>query len=177
MIMKYSNAGAACLAAMLSVLAASSANAQQGQDQSQMMQHADGEDHGGMHKKHHGENQQKSRGGMRGHHDRGEVHGLMKNFDTDGDGSVAQEEIDAVRLEQITKFDSSGDGSLDLSEYEALWLDAMRERMVDRFQAHDDDGDGSVTPEEFNEDFEGLVERMDRNDDGVLNSDDRGMRR
>ena len=100
----------------------------------------------------------------------------MQNFDTDGDGSVTQEEIDAVRIEQITKFDRNGDGSLDLAEYEALWLDAMRERMVDRFQAHDDDGDGSVTSEEFNEKFEGLVERMDRNDDGVMNSDDKGKR-
>ena len=49
---------------------------------------------------------------------------------------------------------------------------AMRERMVDRFQSHDDDGDGSVTIEEFAEPFDGVVLRFDRNGDDELTVDE-----
>ncbi|MSU89526.1 hypothetical protein GE300_07845 [Rhodobacteraceae bacterium 2CG4] len=119
--------------------------------------------------------------GMRG--DRGARGAMMmarfaEQFDTDADGNITQQEIDAARAAQLAEFDADGDGALTLQEYEALWLDAMRERMVDRFQAHDDDGDGSVTAEEFGEEFAGIVARRDRNGDGVLNADDmqrRGM--
>jgi len=186
--MKYSSTGAICLVAALSVFAAGSAFSQQNQGDGQHPEMADGsgEGHGEMHRQHHGDDGKRGQGGMRGHGDRGGMSGhgdrggmreMMVTFDTDGDGNVTQVEIDAVRQGQITEFDSNGDGSLDLTEYQALWLDAMRERMVDRFQAHDDDGDGSVTVEEFNENFSDMVERMDRNGDGVLNADDRGMRR
>jgi Ca2+-binding EF-hand superfamily protein len=51
-------------------------------------------------------------------------------------------------------------------------MDAMRERMVDRFQAHDDDGDAMVTAEEFGEPFDRMVSRLDRNGDGELTSDE-----
>jgi EF hand len=120
------------------------------------------------------------------HHDRGkgrrEMHGhgdgmrgiyrLIETFDANGDGSVTQEEIITARQNRLSEFDANKDGSLDLSEYQALWLDAMHERMVDQFQAHDDDGDGLVTIEEFNENFANLVKRRDRNGDGMLNADD-----
>ena len=105
----------------------------------------------------------KGKKGMRGHRGGGRgFERLIESFDVNND----------VRQEKLAEFDANKDGSLDLSEYEALWLDAMRERMVDRFQAHDDDGDGLVTLDEFNEKFVELVERRDRNDDGVLNADD-----
>ena len=118
------------------------------------------------------------------HHDRGRgdmrddrrsargFNWLIEAFDANDDGGVTQEEILMVRRTRLSEFDANNDGKLDLSEYEALWLDAMREQMVDRFQAHDDDGDGSVTIEEFSEDYANIVERRDRNGDGVLNSDD-----
>jgi len=121
----------------------------------------------------------------RGHHSRMHRGGrggnrmgqMMENFDTNGDGQLTQEEIDTARAAKLAEFDADGDGQLTLEEYQALWLDAMRERMVDRFQSHDDDGDGQVTVEEFNEDFANIVDRMDRNDDGVLSSDDRRRQR
>jgi hypothetical protein len=101
---------------------------------------------------------------------------LMALYDTDGDGSITQDEIDAARTASLAEFDTDADSQLTLDEYQALWLDAMRDRMVDRFQAHDDDGDGLVTIEEFNEEFAGLVERLDRNEDGAVNADDRMVR-
>jgi Ca2+-binding EF-hand superfamily protein len=113
---------------------------------------------------------------MGGHHGggwggaRGER--LFEQFDTNQDGTVTQVEIDEVRSSRLAAFDQDNNGSLSLEEYQALWLDAMRERMVDQFQAHDDDGDGLVTVEEFGERYGLMVRRLDRNDDGQITQDD-----
>ena len=115
--------------------------------------------------------------GHHGEHGKGRHHGqrferLLQAYDSNGDGKLTQAEIDGVRAERLAKFDANGDGQLNLQEYEALWLDAMRERMVDRFQRHDDDGDGQVTAEEFGERFSRMVARRDRNGDGELSRED-----
>jgi Ca2+-binding EF-hand superfamily protein len=123
------------------------------------------------------------RGGQHGPHgdfrrDGGPRAGRMiEAFDANKDGAVTQAEIDQFRQGQITRFDANKDGTLSLDEYQSLWLDQMRERMVDAFQEHDDDGNGQVTSEEFNKRFAGLVERLDRNEDGELSADDRGRGR
>lgn len=103
---------------------------------------------------------------------RGRMLNFMETFDANQDGDLTQEEIDTTRAERLATFDADGDGSLTLEEFQALWLDAMRERMVDQFQTHDDDGDGQVTAEEFGGRFANIVERRDTNGDGVLNADD-----
>jgi Ca2+-binding EF-hand superfamily protein len=111
------------------------------------------------------------------HHGHG-YHGarLFDSFDANGDGRLTQAEIVEVRQSRLEEFDADGDGSLTLEEYQALWLDAMRERMVDRFQAHDADGDGLVTVEEFSEPFDRMVTRFDENGDGELTMDEVGRR-
>ncbi|MGH6896233.1 MAG: EF-hand domain-containing protein [Geminicoccaceae bacterium] len=109
-----------------------------------------------------------------GHHGRGHQGGawLFENFDANDDGRITQVEIEEVRQGQLEEFDADGDGSLSLEEYQALWLDAMRERMVDRFQAHDDDGDGLVTVAEFGERFDGIISHLDDDGDGELTMDE-----
>ncbi|MEO0386340.1 MAG: hypothetical protein AAF281_02255 [Pseudomonadota bacterium] len=102
---------------------------------------------------------------------------LFETYDSDADGTLTQAEIDAGRAAQLQAFDADGDGSLTLSEYEALWLDAMRERMVDRFQFHDDDGDGLVTVDEYSEMTARLVSRLDRTGDDLLSPEDGAARR
>ena len=116
--------------------------------------------------------------GQHGLHGKG-MHGgrmlyrLMDRYDANQDGKLTQAEIDETRRNQFARFDADGDGALTLAEYQALWLDAMRERMVRGVQGHDDDGDAKLTPAEFNKRLSRLVERMDRNDDGVLDNNDR----
>jgi Ca2+-binding EF-hand superfamily protein len=97
---------------------------------------------------------------------------LFEQFDANQDGRLTQAEIDQVRQSRLAEFDQNGDGSLSLEEYQALWVAAMRESMVDRFQAHDDDGDGMVTAEEFGEPFDRIVSRLDQNGDGELTADE-----
>jgi len=125
--------------------------------------------HGGMH---HGG---MSGGGMR-HHGGRQMFGMMESFDLDGDGKLSQEEIDRSRGERFSSFDADGNQALTLAEYEKLWLDAMREIMVDRFQELDADGDAQVTAEEFKRPFAKMVRRMDRNEDGLLDDNDRHHR-
>jgi Ca2+-binding EF-hand superfamily protein len=111
----------------------------------------------------------------RGHHGGGWGGGgdrLFEQFDANGDGLITQAEIDQVLGDRLASFDQNNDGSLNLEEYQALWLDAMRERMVDRFQAHDDDGDATVTVEEFVGSYSSMVRRLDNNDDGQLTRED-----
>lgn len=115
-------------------------------------------------------------GGMGGHGGPGgHAFRMLEMFDANKDGKLTQAEIDEARQGRFKSFDKNIDGALTLDEFEALWLDFMRERMVDHFQDQDDDGDGKVTPEEFGQRFAYMVQFMDRNGDGVLDAAD--MRR
>jgi len=129
-----------------------------------MMQQA----HGGqsMHGGHHG----KRHGG--GHTGGGHMFRMLESFGTNEDGKLSQEEIDQSRGERFGRFDGDADQALTLQEYEQLWLDAMREVMVDRFQDLDADGDAKVTAEEFKRPFAKMVQRRDRNGDGVIDRED-----
>jgi hypothetical protein len=105
---------------------------------------------------------------------------LFEAYDVNQDGTLTQAEVDQARQAKLAEFDADGDGSLSLEEYQALWLDAMREFMVDQFQAHDDDGDGLVTVAEFSERTGGLVGRLDADGDGevtLVELRERAMRR
>ncbi|MEM6972523.1 MAG: hypothetical protein AAF577_06930 [Pseudomonadota bacterium] len=117
------------------------------------------------------------RGAHRAHHRGGRRMGqrlrrLRDQYDADGNGLITQTEIDEGRRDQIEEFDTNTDGALSIAEFEALWMQAMRERMVRRFQRHDRDGDGLVTEEEYVDTLSDLVERRDRTGDGALGRDD-----
>ena len=111
-------------------------------------------------------------GGMAG--DRGAV--MFERFDADDDGRRARAEIDAALDERRTRFDADGDGALDLEEFEPAWLEMVRPRLVDRFQALDADGDGVVTAAEVGERVDRMMWRADVNGDGAIGPDDRQAR-
>jgi len=121
-----------------------------------------------------GDGPDRGRHGFHGkrHHGGRHMFRMMESFDGDGDGRLTQEEIDGSRGEPFSAFDGDASQTLSLEEYEKLWLDAMREVMVDRFQHLDADGDAQITAEEFKKPFAKMVRRMDRNDDGALDRDD-----
>lgn len=98
---------------------------------------------------------------------------MMETYDTNGDGALTLDEITTERGKTFKQFDADGNGVLTLDEYQGLWMDAMRERMVDRFQKHDDDGDGRISVDDFNKRFKRMMAWMDRNGDGKLDREDR----
>ena len=134
--------------------------------------------------------------GARGHHgprpdghgrpgDRGprgamerEDRGLPARFseiDRDGDGAIRQADIDAFVASQRDGNDADGDGAISIDEFEAIWLERTRPMMADAFQRLDADASGEITEAELAERFGGLVERMDRDGDGALTLQRRGM--
>ncbi|MCQ0990373.1 EF-hand domain-containing protein [Jiella marina] len=133
----------------------------------------------GRHGMHHGRMGPHGWGG-RGGGPRAMMHERMQELDLNQDGSLTQDEIDQARQQQLARFDADNNGTLSIEEFQTLWLERMRERMVDRFQDLDANGDGEVTQAEFDRRLSGLVERMDRNGDGKLDRSDRrggrGMR-
>ncbi len=98
---------------------------------------------------------------------------MLKRFDTDGDNALTPDEVRAVRTEQFGVFDANGDGSMDLGEFQAFWTEQTRNRMVDRFQHLDEDGDGRISQEDFTERLARMIAMMDRNGDGKLDRQDR----
>ncbi len=94
--------------------------------------------------------------------------------DLNGDGIVDQKEVDQFRMERHKTYDGNKNGKLELSEFEKLWLESRRDRMVDRFQTFDEDGDGSVTVEEFGSPMARIIERHDRDGDGKIAMKDLG---
>ena len=102
---------------------------------------------------------------------------ILESLDSDGDGAVTQAEVDAVRTERFARHDADGDGSLSLDEFAGLYAEATRGMMVRMFQKMDPDGDAHISTREYERPFAGLVERLDRNDDGVLSPADRKHRR
>ncbi|MBB96780.1 MAG: hypothetical protein CML68_19550 [Rhodobacteraceae bacterium] len=174
---------AAVVAAMLGAgamvaTAQDSGTAPQPAPEQVMPVHADGDRDGpkgkrppqGEHRQHGGKDHgKKGPKGMHGPRGNSEIFmNLFTQVDTDEDGAVTQEEIDTFRAAKVGEADASGDGALSIEEFDTLYREFTRSRMVDMFQDFDADGDGVISPEEMDTRFGGVVEKMDRDGDGVL---------
>ena len=116
-------------------------------------------------------------GHHRGHYGMSErIRDFAERYDTNKDGQISQQEIDQNRTAWHIEFDVDKDLGLTLQEFERLWLKARHVRMVREFQLFDRDGDGKVTVEEYKRPLAEIVERRDRNGDGVLSKEDRPRR-
>ena len=63
---------------------------------------------------------------------------------------VGQHGVGETVPARLQEFDTDNDDVLTLEEFERLHTATMRERMVDRFQHLDADGDGQITKDEIN---------------------------
>jgi hypothetical protein len=97
---------------------------------------------------------------------------LLKDVDTNADGKLSQDEINAAISARFAEFDADKNGSLSLQEFEALWADITKPLAVRAFQFLDPNGDASVAKAELDDRFGTIVSRLDQNDDGVLSQDD-----
>lgn len=93
---------------------------------------------------------------------------FFEQYDANNDRAVSAQELQSGRDAKLERFDADGDGKLTLKEYEALWLERMRERMVDSFQRLDADGDAQVTATEFARPGDRRFMWMDRDNDGQV---------
>ncbi|MBT5186507.1 MAG: hypothetical protein HOH19_13020 [Kordiimonadaceae bacterium] len=126
----------------------------------------------------------------------------MSSMDTDGNGTIEKSEFAAMFDKRFAETDANNDG-ISLDEYKAKSeadraarnarraerraenseRDAERdaERLQKRFDGLDADNDGKVSADEYKAAGERMFDRMDRNNDGILNDrrdrGDRGNRR
>ncbi len=112
------------------------------------------------------------------------AHMMHEMMDADKDGSVSAEEFKAFRSQKFADADKNNDGNLDAGEYEALskvmaekrkkaMEMAKKKKAKKHFDKMDTDGDGKISKAEFDAKGERGFIRMDKNDDGMLNMDDR----
>tara|TARA_Y100001951_G_scaffold100959_1_gene105127 strand:+ start:139 stop:648 length:510 start_codon:yes stop_codon:yes gene_type:complete len=106
--------------------------------------------------------------------DRGEARAerMLERFDTNSDGVISTDEIEAMKAERFSQSDANGDGSLTLAELEA-WKEAEREaRMQARkermFARRDTNGDGVISIDEFETRGMSMFERVDADGDGEI---------
>lgn len=73
----------------------------------------------------------------------------MAAHDTNGDGTLSDEERTAGIAAEITSYDANADGTLSLDEFAMMHAAHTRPMMVRVFQMHDTDGDAQVTDAEM----------------------------
>jgi len=115
---------------------------------------------------------------------KGGHHMMHMMIDTNSDGSVSAQEFQGFRSQNFSAADKNKDGSLNGQEFEALSkimkeqrkkaMEMAKQKMAKKhFDKLDADGDGKISKAEFDSKGERSFIRMDQNDDGVLNMDDR----
>lgn len=93
---------------------------------------------------------------------------MMREADTDDDGTISRAEADAFMAARAKAVDADGDGKITAAEVEAYRDKRRQERMAERLKAFDADGDGVVSVAEFEKAQTWRLARADRNGDGRI---------
>jgi Ca2+-binding EF-hand superfamily protein len=112
----------------------------------------------------------------------GGEHGVLKSFDTNGDGVVTKDEAQAAATARVEKvfaeLDTNKDGQITEDEVQAA-RDARHAEMEAKFEARfkqaDTNGDGLLSKEEVQAGMPMLArgfDRLDSNKDGVLSPEE-----
>ncbi|NVK34891.1 MAG: EF-hand domain-containing protein [Rhodobacteraceae bacterium] len=104
----------------------------------------------------------------------GPLGALIAQFDVDNNGKVSREEFDTKSAELFASADTNGSGGFELDDFANIWATLNDRDAVRKFQALDTNGDLSVTQQEQSKQAEMMLDRMDRNDDGVISKADFG---
>lgn len=79
----------------------------------------------------------------------GQMMGMTRDADTDGDGRISQAEATALAATRAKEIDANKDGKIAAAEIEAYREKRRQDRMAEWLKSIDADGDGSVSVAEF----------------------------
>jgi len=96
----------------------------------------------------------------------------LEALDTNADGAISREEIDAARRERFTEADTDGNSILSEEEFtvamEARAEERRNRRRGNAFERADSNGDGGLTFDETGTRLESMFERVDTDGDGLI---------
>lgn len=101
----------------------------------------------------------------------------LRRANTNGDGTVSRDEIEAAANARFDRWDATGDGALsrdDMTAMSAQRTEFRVQRFIARFGAQET---GQVTRDQFLQRAEERFQRRDANGDGVLTRDEMGRKR
>ena len=97
----------------------------------------------------------------------GSLDARLEAVDTDKDGQITRDEIDAMAKKNFAEADTNGDGFLseeEISEHRQMKREA---RKAERYARMDTDKDGKLSEAEFAVRGQTMFERLDSDGDGV----------
>ncbi len=101
----------------------------------------------------------------------------LKSLDVDGNHAITRDEIAAAAGARFAAIDANRDGQATVEEIRSYRERLRAERQAARLARIDSDGNGRISEAEFVAKRIERMQRLDRNDDGVLDAADRGGRR
>ncbi len=93
-------------------------------------------------------------------------------LDSNKDGKITAEEMDAFRSARFKAADRNGDGAISLAEHKAAVLARMEDRIAKHYARMDKNGDGRVTADEYGRKKRSFFERLDRDKDGAISREE-----
>lgn len=93
---------------------------------------------------------------------------IAEQYDSNSDGVLSPDEMDAAHKAFMERFDTDGDGELSMDERRAIH-EANRQAFLSRY---DTDGDGEISREERDAADADFVARFDTDGDGTLSADE-----
>jgi Ca2+-binding EF-hand superfamily protein len=104
---------------------------------------------------------------------------MFERLDTDGDGKITQQELQAVHHERFSRADVNNDGKVTRDEFMASRTGQGRrpERGEAMFRRLDADNDGVVTRAESDARSHPRLSKLDANGDGVITRDEAAQAR
>lgn len=102
---------------------------------------------------------------------------IMQRFDANNDGKITQQEFSAGHDDWFKTLDTDGDGVISRGEFTRAVPARNPNRAAQMFTGYDANGNGSIDAAEFRQARTARFQRLDRNSDGVLTSDETVLRR